>query len=72
MQETKVQTIDMRMIVDLWGWKPFKFIHKPAKGRLGVILVAWNTKVIEVTDFRIGDSSIFVLCKSKEDEVVWA
>lgn len=53
LQETRAQSIDKRMTTYLWGRRPFKFLHKPAKGRLGGILIAWNTKVVEVFDFRI-------------------
>lgn len=39
LQETKIQNIDRKMSIDLWGWRPFKFIHKPTEGRSGGILV---------------------------------
>lgn len=46
------------MKVDLWGRHLFKFIHKPAAGKSGGILVAWNSSIVELSNFRIGDFSV--------------
>lgn len=59
------------MRLDLWGWKPFKFSHKPAEGRLGGILVAWNSRIIEVLDVCTRDYSVSVICKNKEVDKLW-
>lgn len=57
---------------DLWGRHPIRFIHKPVEGRAVGILVIWNSKSIEVTNSRIGEFFISVLCRNKEDGSRWA
>lgn len=74
MQETKMQQIDHKMERDLWGRRPFKYIHKQAEGRSGGILVAWNTNSVEMIDSRIGEFSVGVLFRDKAEnrEVTFA
>lgn len=54
-QETKTNSLERRWNVDVWGRRPFHFIHKPSVGAVGGILVAWNSAVVEVIDQKIGD-----------------
>lgn len=35
-------------------------------------MVAWNTKVVEVVDHRIGVFSVSMLYRNKEDGFIWA
>lgn len=72
LQETKVQEIDRRMALNMWGRRSFSFIHKPASRRSRGILVAWDTKLMEVLDHCIGEFSISVLCWNKVEDKEWA
>lgn len=71
LQETKAQAIDKNMVLDLWGRNPFNFVYKLAVGRSGGIMVAWNTNVLEVTNYKVGEFSVSILCKNKDDKE-WA
>lgn len=71
MQETKTQAIDRKMMLDLWGRRPFSFVHKPTAGRSGGIMVAWNTSMLDVIDSKVGEFLGSILCKNKEDDKVW-
>lgn len=64
--------IDRRMMLDLYSTRKFKFMHKPAVGQARGILVAWDSNVLEVIESVIGDYSVSVKCKNKEDDLVWA
>lgn len=70
LQETKVHDIDRKMKLDLWGQKKFDCIHKPTISQVGGIMVAWDTNVLDVIESKIGDYSVSVLCRNKEDDVV--
>lgn len=70
--ETKVLDIDRKMMLDLWGRGSFDFVHKPAAGQAGGILVAWNKTVLEVVDSVIGDFLVSMKCRNKVDDGVWA
>lgn len=50
LQETKLQSIDRKISADLWGRGDFDFVHKPAVGRAGGLLVAWNKSKTEVLE----------------------
>lgn len=71
LQETKLQTINRRIVVDLWG-RSFEFVHKPMVGRADGILVAWDSSVIEVVDQFVGDFSVSILVRSREEGCCWA
>lgn len=71
LQGTKVQAADRRMVVDMWGRRSFDFIHKLVVGRFDEILVAWDEKVMEVIDHRVGGYSTSILGRNKEDDFVW-
>lgn len=71
LQETKLQSIDRRMEMDMWGRKSFDFVHKSAIGRLGGILVAWDLALYQVVDHRVGEYSVSVLLRHKVDELMW-
>lgn len=72
LQETKVQNINKKIVLDLWGRRNFVFVHKPTAGGAGGILVAWNANGTEIIESKIREFSVSVLCKNKELDKVWA
>lgn len=66
-QETKSSSVERHWATDMWGRRHFDYIHRPAVGTAGGILVGWNTNVIEVLDSRVGEFLVSGLCKNKED-----
>lgn len=69
--KTKLQQISGRILRDLWGRLSIQFIHKPSEGSVGGILVAWNSKTIDVSNLKIGDISVSVLWRNKDDGARW-
>lgn len=58
--------------MDLWGRRSFEFIHKLDVGRAGGILVAWDSSVFEVINHQIGEFSVSILGKNRDDGMLWA
>lgn len=71
LQETKLQQVGKKIVIDLWGCRPFKFLHKEADGKLGGPLVAWNSKSIEVLEHMFGDFSVSIICQNRLDSFKW-
>lgn len=68
LQETKIQSMDRKISKDLWGRREFDFVHKPAIGSAGGILVARNKSKVEARDSRVGDYSVSIRCRMKDSE----
>lgn len=65
LQETKMFQLDRKMEKDLWGRRPFKSIHESAEGRYGGIVVAWNTRTMEMRQYEVREFSVSVLLYHK-------
>ncbi|XP_073049686.1 uncharacterized protein [Primulina eburnea] len=68
--ETKKMMVDRRFVASLWKSRFVDWVTLPAEGRSGGILVMWDPRVILVTENLIGDFSVSIEIKWK-DEFKW-
>lgn len=70
-QETKMGQFSKRVASSLWGRKNFDFVHKEAVGCSGGILVAWDKKLMDVSEVHIDSCSISIKCFSPAISFAW-
>lgn len=71
-QETKAAILKRGWLLDMWGRRHFDFIHKQAVNSVGGILITWNSNVVAVWDKKVGEFSVSILYRSREDDYRWA
>lgn len=60
LQETKMESINLRLCQRLWGNNDVEWAFKPSEGRSGGLLSVWNRKIFSMTDSSVGDGFLVV------------
>ncbi|XP_041012226.1 exodeoxyribonuclease-like [Juglans microcarpa x Juglans regia] len=66
-QETKLRTVDRRLIRNLWGCLYVGWSYLPSEGAAEGVLLMWDKRVVEVTEECIGTYSVANLFKNVVD-----
>lgn len=71
-QETKKKILYRTDVANIWGSKFKEWVFfLPSLGRLGGMVMVWNTKSVELSDCLIRDFSLFVKIKKGNNVEYW-
>lgn len=71
-KKTKLRFTDRGIIRSLWGCSFMVWAYLASLGALGVVLLIWDNRVVELVEESVENFSVACSFKNVEDEWMWA